>query len=75
LTIVYAISGSSYGEAYEESAISLSVGQVFGHHQLEHLIPEHMRILPIVKPELQFIQVGVKVLCANLMIRAHNAPA
>ena len=48
------------------------IWQLCSIHQLGERIPENVFVLPIVKPMLQFIQIGVQMLNAHLMIRTDD---
>ena len=45
-----------------------------GCNQPQKRIPKQVRIIPIVKSELEFIQIGRKMLRTDLMIRTNNRP-
>lgn len=42
-------------------------------NELEHGIPKQERILAVVKTPRRFVEVGRKMLCADLMPCAHDA--
>src|SRR3989304_9850146 len=51
-----------------------SIGETFGSKQLGECFSEEVRILPIVEPPRQFIEVGFEVLETEFVIGANDGP-
>ena len=50
------------------------VREILRHEELYERVPEQVRVLSVVEPPFQFVQVGVKMLLGDMMERADNRP-
>ena len=50
----------------------ISVREILGLDQLQESVPKEKLVVPIIKSTVQFIQIGVKVLHADLVVRADD---
>jgi hypothetical protein len=55
------------------AAFPCQVREILGLNQLQESVPNEKIVVPITKSMLQFIQIGVKVLNAHLVVRADRA--